>query len=73
MERITRVPAQTIRTLAREIATTGKVCLHTYTGLEYTNSGVQNIRALYILWAITGHLDVPGGLYITGPENSTDQ
>ncbi|NLW37041.1 MAG: molybdopterin-dependent oxidoreductase [Peptococcaceae bacterium] len=73
VERITRVPAQTIRTLAKEIATTEKVCLHTYTGLEYTNSGVQNIRALYILWAITGHLDVPGGLYITGPKNSTDQ
>ena len=69
VEQITLVPSQTIRTLAREIATTDKVCLHTYTGLEYTNSGVQNIRALYILWAITGHIDVPGGLYITGPAN----
>jgi len=33
-----------------------------YTGLEYTTSGVQNIRSVLSLWAITGNLDVPGGL-----------
>jgi anaerobic selenocysteine-containing dehydrogenase len=33
-----------------------------YTGLEYTNSGVQNIRSVLSLWGITGNLDVPGGL-----------
>ncbi len=64
---ITLVPAQTIKALAREIATTPRVALHTYTGLEYTNSGVQNIRAVYILWAITGHFDTPGGLYVNFP------
>ncbi|MDD4767691.1 MAG: molybdopterin-dependent oxidoreductase, partial [Desulfotomaculaceae bacterium] len=67
VEQITLVPAQTIRELAREIATTARACLHTYTGLEYTNSGVQNIRAVYILWAIAGHFDTPGGLYINNP------
>lgn len=65
VESITRVPAETITALAREIAQTEGVSLRTYTGLEYTNSGVQNIRALYILWALTGNLDVPGGLGIT--------
>ena len=64
VEQITRVPAETVTALAREIASTEGVSLHTYTGLEYTNSGVQNIRAVYILWAITGNIDVPGGLYI---------
>ncbi len=71
VERITRVPAQTVVDLAREIATTKNACLRTYTGLEYTNSGVQNIRAVYILFAITGNLDVPGGLYINLPSGST--
>ncbi|MDD3653038.1 MAG: molybdopterin-dependent oxidoreductase, partial [Desulfotomaculaceae bacterium] len=65
VERITRVPATTVVALAREIATTKGVGLYAYTDLESSNSGVQNIRALYILWAITGNIDVPGGLYIT--------
>jgi len=67
VESITRVPAETVAALAREIANTEKVSLRTYTGLEYTNSGVQNIRALYILWALTGNLDVPGGLSLSAP------
>ncbi len=71
VEKITRVPAKTVMDLAREIATTKNVCLRTYTGLEYTNSGVQNIRAVYILFAITGNLDVPGGLFINMPSGST--
>jgi anaerobic selenocysteine-containing dehydrogenase len=33
----------------------------TYSGLEYSNSGVQAIRAVWILQALAGHLDVPGG------------
>ena len=33
----------------------------TYTGLEYSDSGVQAIRALLTLQALAGHLDAPGG------------
>jgi len=62
VEAITRVPKATITTLAREIAAAKGASLAMYTGLEYTNSGVQNIRAVLSLWAITGNLDVPGGL-----------
>jgi anaerobic selenocysteine-containing dehydrogenase len=65
VQRITNLPAATMIKLAREIATTKQTSLVMYTGLEYTNSGVQNIRAVYLLWALTGHLDEPGGLYIT--------
>lgn len=61
---ITGVLAQDIILLAREIATANNAAVVTYTGLEYSNCGVQCIRALYILWAITGNLDVKGGLYI---------
>lgn len=62
VEKITRVPKDTIVELARSIAGAKGASLVMYTGLEYTNSGVQNIRAVLSLWAITGNLDVPGGL-----------
>lgn len=61
-ERITGVPAETVRELARRIAASRGAALVMYTGLEYSNSGVQAIRAAQILWALAGQLDVPGGL-----------
>lgn len=44
-----------------------KVALLTYTGLEYSNCGVQTIRAIYSLWALAGHLDEKGGLILDKP------
>ena len=61
-EKITRVPRETIEELARSIAGAKGASLLMYTGLEYSNSGVQNIRAVLSLWAITDNIDVPGGL-----------
>jgi len=61
-ETITRVPKAAISAMAREIAGAKGASLVMYTGLEYTNSGVQNIRSVLSLWTITGNLDVPGGL-----------
>lgn len=66
-EKITKVPAETIRELARSIANADGASLITYSGLEYTNSGVQNIRAVMILWALAGQLDVPGGFNFKMP------
>jgi anaerobic selenocysteine-containing dehydrogenase len=40
-----------------------------YTGLEYTKSGVQNIRAVMVLWALAGQLDVEGGRCFLRREN----
>ncbi len=62
VERITNVPSQTVIDTARTIAGAASATLSMYTGLEYTNSGVQNLRAVFILFAITGNLDVPGGI-----------
>jgi anaerobic selenocysteine-containing dehydrogenase len=62
VEKITRVPRQTIFELARSIAGAKGASLLMYTGLEYSNCGVQSIRAALCLWAITGNIDVPGGL-----------
>ena len=56
-----RDPRGSIRRAARAIAQPGGSALLSYTGLEYTTSGVQNIRAVMTLWALSGNLDVPAG------------
>jgi cysteine desulfurase NifS len=70
VEHITGVPAETVTALARRIAAARGVSQLMYTGLEYANSGVQNIRATLILWALAGQLDVPGGLCFTMDANN---
>lgn len=62
VEEITGVPAPTVRSLARRIAHATGACPVMYTGLEYSNSGIQAIRAVLSLFALAGHLDVPGGI-----------
>jgi cysteine desulfurase NifS len=69
VEHITGVPAATVRSLARRIAEARGVSQLMYTGMEYSNSGVQAIRATLVLWALAGQLDVPGGLCMTMREN----
>lgn len=61
VEMITGVPADRIRLLARQIAAADGCSILMYSGLEYSNSGVQAIRAVWTLQALAGHLDVPGG------------
>ncbi|MFQ5638991.1 MAG: IscS subfamily cysteine desulfurase [bacterium] len=62
VEKITGVPAETIRGLARRISRATGACPVMYTGLEYSNSGIQAIRAVLALFALGGQLDVPGGI-----------
>ncbi len=61
-EAITWVPADTIRDLARRVYKASGASLLMYTGLEYSNSGVQAIRAVFTLLALAGQLDMPGGI-----------
>ena len=61
VERITGVPAETVVSLARRIAESNGASPVMYSGLEYSDSGVQAIRATMVLWALAGQLDVPGG------------
>jgi len=70
VEPITGVPAETIRLLARRIAAARGACPVMYSGLEYSDSGVQAIRAVFTLFAIAGQLDVPGGLQFRMAESS---
>lgn len=62
VEEITGVPAATVEDLARKLANCRGAGLVMETGLEYADSGVQNIRAVFCLWALTGNYDVPGGI-----------
>ena len=68
VEAITGVPADTVRELARAVGTAAGCSILMYTGLEYSNSGVQAIRAVLTLQAIAGHLDTPGGKLIRSPD-----
>ena len=62
VESITWVAADTIRDLARRIYRASGASLLMYTGLEYSNSGVQSARAVLTLFALANQLDVPGGI-----------
>jgi anaerobic selenocysteine-containing dehydrogenase len=67
VETITGVPADTVRELARAVGASAGCSILMYTGLEYSDSGVQAIRAALVLQAIAGHLDAPGGKLIAAP------
>ncbi len=70
VERITGVPAQKTVSLARRLAGAKGASQLMYTGLEFSRSGVQAIRASLTLWALAGQLDVPGGRCFAMPGNS---
>ncbi len=69
VEEITWVKAEKIERLAEEV-TRQRTSLLLHTGLEYADSGVQNIRALLILFALSGNLDRPGGLVFRMPQKT---
>lgn len=58
------ISKEDIEKLTDIFCSTTKVSLVAYTGLEYQLSAIQNNRAIYVLWAITGKLDAPGGIYL---------
>jgi len=64
-QNITRIPADTIRDLARRIYKASGASLLMYTGLEYSNSGVQSARGILVLFALAGQLDISGGIGLT--------
>ncbi len=67
---LTGIPEETIEELAEHIAEAEGATYIMYTGLEYTKSGVQNIRAVMTLWAIAGQLDVEGGRCFLGRDRT---
>jgi cysteine desulfurase NifS len=69
VEATTGVPADMVVRLARRIGGAGGAAPIMYTGLEYSNSGIQAIRAVLTLFALAGHLDVPGGMGLAMQES----
>ncbi len=70
VEAVTGVPAATVVSLARRLAGARGAAPVMYSGLEYSESGVQAIRATQVLWALAGQLDVPGGRCFSMAGNS---
>jgi len=66
---ITWVPKETIIEVARKIATAKPVSIQWGLAIDMTPNGVQLGHAILSIAAITGNLDVPGGLTL-GPPSS---
>jgi anaerobic selenocysteine-containing dehydrogenase len=60
-EALTGIPAQTIRDVARDYATTKPAAIYEGNGLDMYTSGVDAVRAIAMLICLTGNLDAPGG------------
>jgi anaerobic selenocysteine-containing dehydrogenase len=67
VEVITWVPAETIRKIARMYATTKPACISPRNALDQHTNASCAIRAIDILMAITGNIDIKGGNVIVVP------
>jgi anaerobic selenocysteine-containing dehydrogenase len=67
VEGITWVPAGKIRQFARMYATSKPATISQGVSLDHCTNGVQNSRAISILIAITGNLDILGGNIYNSP------
>ncbi len=71
---ITGVPAAEIVAAARTLWEARPVAFYTWSGLEQHSGTTQTMRAINVLYALTGSLDVPGGnvLFEEVPSNPID-
>jgi anaerobic selenocysteine-containing dehydrogenase len=67
VEKVTLVSASKIRQFARMYATTKPATITQGVSLDHCINGVQNSRAISILIAITGNLDILGGNIYNSP------
>lgn len=61
VSRITRVPAETIQEAAHLIATIKPLSLEWGCAIEQSTNAFQTCRAIFMIPALTGNYDVPGG------------
>ncbi len=71
VEKITWVPADKVRQFARTYAASNPATITQGVSLDHCLNGVQNSRAISILIAITGNLDVIGGNIYNPPLKQT--
>ncbi len=67
-EKFTDIPAQQMIDTARLLHQSGPVSYFTWTGTAQQSQATQTGRAIALLYALTGHLDAPGGnVYFATP------
>ncbi len=73
-EEITGVPAADVVATAHTLWESRPVAFYTWSGLEQHSGTTQTIRAIDVLYALTGSLDVPGGnvLFASVPSHRVD-
>jgi len=64
-ERITDIPADSIKQVAEGFALSKPASLERRQGVQHSAKATQTLRAMAILMAITGNVDVKGGLMLT--------
>ena len=64
VEKITWIPAEKIREIARIFSQTGPACADRREGVIHHEYGMQTCRAIDILNTITGNIDIPGGIHL---------
>lgn len=62
VSRNTGISEATLLKLTELLLSSRRAAFITQSGLEFNNAGTQSLRALFSLWALTGHLDVKGGM-----------
>jgi anaerobic selenocysteine-containing dehydrogenase len=73
-EEVTGVPAADIIATAQTLWQSRPVAFYTWSGLEQHSNATQTIRAINVLYALTGCIDAPGGnvLFEPAPRNRID-
>ena len=72
-EALTGVPASAIREAARTYATTKPACITRCVTVDQTIDSVQTCRALSILMAVTGNIDIAGGNVLVSSRGEISQ
>lgn len=67
VEKQTWVPAEEIRAAARIMANNHPMCIQWGLAIDQNKNGVQAGHAILSIMAITGNIDVPGGLTVGDP------
>ncbi len=68
VEPVTWVPATKIREAAHLYAASSPACISAGIAVELSANGFEALRAISILQAVTGNLDIPGGaIFVSGP------
>ncbi len=60
-EPLTGIPAEKIRSLAREFAAAKPACIISGYGIQRTGNGEQAVKGIATLAAMTGNIGIPGG------------